>query len=84
MNNLEETYQHPGITCKHELNISDFETFANELSQKLNLNIEMSYHRSSILYNKTFSKDGIKEKDKQDEVMVYDLAELILQNIKNT
>lgn len=62
MNNLEETYQHPGITCKHELNISDFETFANELSQKLNLNIEMSYHRSSILYNKTFSKDGIKEK----------------------
>ena len=37
MNNLEETYQHPGITCKHELNISDFETFANELSQKLNL-----------------------------------------------
>ena len=62
MNNLEETYQHPGITCKHELNISDFETFANELSQKLNLNVEMRYHRSSILYNKTISKDEITEK----------------------
>ena len=62
MNNLEESYQHPGITCKHELNISDFETFANELSQKLNLNVEMRYHKSSILYNKTISKDGITEK----------------------
>ena len=32
----------------------------------------------------TMLQDGIKEKDKQDEVMVYDLAELILQNINNT
>lgn len=31
----------------------------------------------------TMLQDGVKEKDKQDEVMVYDLAELILQNIKN-
>lgn len=31
----------------------------------------------------TMLQDGIKEKDKQDEVMVYDLAELILQNMKN-
>jgi len=32
----------------------------------------------------TMLQDGIKEKDKQDEVMVYDLAELILQNLNNT
>ncbi len=31
----------------------------------------------------TMLQDGVKEKDKQDEVMVYDLAELILQNMKN-
>jgi Fe-S oxidoreductase len=31
----------------------------------------------------TMLQDGIKEKDKQDEVMVYDLAELILQNMNN-
>jgi len=28
----------------------------------------------------TMLQDGIKEKDKQDELMIYDLAELILQN----
>ena len=32
----------------------------------------------------TMLQDGIKEKDKQDEVMVYDLAELIVQNLRNT
>jgi heterodisulfide reductase subunit D len=32
----------------------------------------------------TMLQDGIKEKNKQDEVMVYDLAELIVQNIKST
>lgn len=30
----------------------------------------------------TMLEDGIKEKEKQDQVMVYDLAELILNNMK--
>ena len=62
MINIEETFQHPGIICKHNLNISDFETLAIELSQKLHLNIEMLYDRRSILYDKTISINGITEK----------------------
>lgn len=62
MNNDEYTHQHPGIHCEHDLNIPDFETFARELSQKLNLNIEMRYQRSPFLYNKTISRDGTTEK----------------------
>ncbi len=30
----------------------------------------------------TMIEDGVKDKDKQDKVMVYDLAELILNNMK--
>ncbi len=32
----------------------------------------------------TMIQDGIKEKDKQDEIMVYDLAELIIQNLNKS
>ncbi|HEX5624563.1 MAG TPA: (Fe-S)-binding protein [Saprospiraceae bacterium] len=32
----------------------------------------------------TMIQDGVKEKDRQDQVMVYDLAELIVQNMKRT
>uniref|UniRef100_UPI004049D709 hypothetical protein n=1 Tax=Flavobacterium sp. TaxID=239 RepID=UPI004049D709 len=44
------------------MNISDFETLAIELSEKLHLNIEMLYDRSSILCDKTISINGVTEK----------------------
>lgn len=62
MNNLERTYQHPGITCKHQLEISDIEGFAWNLSSRLLLNIEIHYHSSLLLKNKTIKIDGIHGK----------------------
>jgi hypothetical protein len=62
MNNLEETYQHPAITCKHQFNVADFETFAIELSNRLHLNIEIHYDSSALLQNKTISIDGVTQK----------------------
>lgn len=41
MNKFEDTYQHPLIVCKHELNISDIETLGGFLSKKLKLTIEI-------------------------------------------
>ncbi|MCO6174318.1 hypothetical protein NHF50_04600 [Flavobacterium sp. NRK F10] len=77
MNNLKETYQHLGITCKHELNISDFKTLANDLSQKLHLNIEMVYDSSSILFDKTISINGVTEK-----VFLRERISLLIPEIK--
>lgn len=62
MINIEETYQHPGIIGKHELKVSEFENFANELSQKLHLNIEMRYHDNSISNNVITSSEKTNEK----------------------
>jgi heterodisulfide reductase subunit D len=31
----------------------------------------------------TMLQDGLKEQNKQDEVMVFDLAELLIQNLNN-
>lgn len=55
MNNLKESYQHPTISCEHQLDVSDFETFAIYLSNKLQMNIEMKYH------NRSLEKDKIIE-----------------------
>jgi hypothetical protein len=57
MNNKELTYTHPFIVCKHNLDVSDFEKFAIELSNELQLNIEMKYHRSSLEKNKIIKFD---------------------------
>ena len=42
MNKFEGTYQHPLIVCTHQLDISYIETFGEELSNKLQLNVEMN------------------------------------------
>jgi hypothetical protein len=48
MNNPQQTYQHPTIACKHKLDVSNFEKFAIYLSNKMQMKIEMKYHRRSI------------------------------------
>ena len=62
MNNLEETYQHPAISCIHKLDLSDFEGLAAYLSQQLHLTIEMCFDKSPILYNKTIHFQDVFEK----------------------
>lgn len=62
MNNLEETYHHPAITCKHQLEVSDFEALASDLSNRLHLNIEIHYDSSALLQNKTISINGVTQK----------------------
>lgn len=42
MHNLEDDYQHPVIICKHQLDVSYVETFGKILSDRLQLNVEMS------------------------------------------
>jgi hypothetical protein len=67
MNNQELSYLHPSIISKHDLDVADFENFAIELSIKLQLNIEMKYHRSSletdniIKFNDTVEKANLFE-----------------------
>jgi hypothetical protein len=41
MNKFEDTYQHPLIVCKHELDLSDIETLGELLSKQLKLTIEI-------------------------------------------
>ncbi len=62
MNNLEEPYQHPAITCKHKLDVSDFEALASDLSNRLHLNIEIHFDSSALLQNKTIRIDGVTQK----------------------
>jgi hypothetical protein len=62
MNNFDETYQHPTISCKHQLDISDFEKFAIYLSNKLQMDIEMKYHRRSLEKDKVIEFFGSIEK----------------------
>ena len=62
MNNLEETYQHPAISCIHQLDLSDFEVLAKHLSRQLHLTIEMCFERSPFLYNKTIEfQEGVEK-----------------------
>ena len=62
MDNIEETYQHPAISCTHQFDLSDFEALAIYLSQQLHLTVEMIYERSHFLCNKTihFHEDAEK------------------------
>ncbi|WP_341966263.1 hypothetical protein [Flavobacterium psychrophilum] len=57
MNKFEDTFQHPFIVCKHELDISNFEDFAIFLSNRLGLNIEMHNSDNSNSYIKTIGID---------------------------
>ncbi|MFN8326206.1 MAG: hypothetical protein U0T80_10775 [Flavobacteriaceae bacterium] len=41
MNKFEDTYQHPLIVCKHELDLSDSENLGEFLSKQLKLTIEI-------------------------------------------
>ena len=41
MNKFEDTYQHPLIVCKHELDLSDIETLGEFLSKQMKLTIEI-------------------------------------------
>lgn len=61
MNKFEDTFQHPFIVCKHQLNISNFEDFAIFLSNRLGINIEMHNSDNSNSYIKTIGIDGIAE-----------------------
>ena len=61
MNKFEDTFQHPFIVCKHELDISNFEDFAIFLSNRLGINIEMHNSDNSNSYIKTIGIDGIAE-----------------------
>jgi hypothetical protein len=41
MNKFEDTYQHPLIVCKHELDLSDIETLGEFLSKQMKSSIEI-------------------------------------------
>lgn len=41
MNKFEDTYQHPLIVCKHELDLSDIENLGEFLSKQMKLSIEI-------------------------------------------
>lgn len=41
MNKFEDSYQHPLIVCKHELDLSDIETLGEFLSKQMKLTIEI-------------------------------------------
>ena len=49
MDTFEDTFQDPVIVCTHNLNISDFDSFANQLVNGLTLNVEMQNHKNSYL-----------------------------------
>lgn len=48
MNKFRDTYQHPLIVCKHNLNIKNIEKLGKNLSDSLKLNIEIDDKESSI------------------------------------
>ncbi|MDD2986793.1 hypothetical protein [Flavobacterium sp.] len=56
MSKAEPNFEHPLIVCNHKLNLSNFDNFANELSTRLNLTIEM--HDSSYSYLKTITNEN--------------------------
>ena len=58
MNNMQEIYEHPSISCKHHFDVSDFEKFAIYLSNKLQINIEMNYHSRSLEKDKVIEFRG--------------------------
>ncbi|GEM_PF-6543834 len=84
-NNYNETYQHPAISCKHQLDISDFEKFAIYLSNKLQMNIEMKYHRRSLEKDKVIEFFGSIEKayliDKFDSLIPETKFQLQLKDV---
>jgi hypothetical protein len=57
-----DTFQHPAISCKHQLDLSNIQKLAKDISSRLLLNIEIHYHSSSLLSNETISIDGISKK----------------------
>ncbi len=62
MSNLKDTFQHPLIVCKHHINISNFNNFANELSKRLEINIEMLDSPSVNSYLKTITTEVENQK----------------------
>ena len=83
MNNLEETYQHPAISCPHKLDLSDFEGLATYLSKQLHLTIEMCFDKSPILYNKTIHFQDSFEKCRLIERKSSLIPELKFELVQN-
>lgn len=55
MDIFEDTFQHPVIVCSHNLDLSNFEDFANQLSNKLILTIEMRNNKNFYIKTVEFS-----------------------------
>lgn len=68
MNKFEGTFQHPVIICKHQLEILNFQELARNLSNRLDLNIEMYTHANSNFYINIICIDGIVEKAQLKEI----------------
>lgn len=83
MDTFEDTFQDPVIVCAHNLNISNFDSFANQLANSLILNTEMRNHKNSYLktiyYKSVINKAQLIEK--KSSVLPDMRYELVLKDV---
>lgn len=83
--NFEDSFQHPFIFCKHNLDISNSDDFAQELSKKLKLNIEIhnSSNQNSYLYTTSTNKHyQLAQLKKRNSLLIPDIKyELTIDDI---
>lgn len=83
MDTFEDTFQHPVIVCAHNLNISDFDSFANQLVNGLTLHVEMQNHKNSYLktiYNSD-AIDKVQLIEKKSSILPDMRYELVLNDV---
>lgn len=83
MDTFEDTFQHPVIVCAHNLDVSDFDSLASQLANRLTLNVEMQNHKNcdlKTIYNSN-AIDKVQLIEKKSSILPDMRYELVLNEV---